>query len=54
MKKLKKVYKTPDYCDAWVCILSEDNLEGAVVGELGATIIAHTFKKLRDGDRHWF
>ena len=37
-----------------MCILAEDSLEGAVVGELAATIIATTFKKLRDGDGFWY
>ena len=48
------VYDSPDECDTWVCILAEDSLEDAVVGELAATIIGTTFKKLRDGDRFWY
>ena len=54
LEKLKSVYETPNDCDPWVCILSEDSLEGAVVGQLGAAIIGTTFQKIRDGDRFWY
>ena len=48
------MYGSPDKCDLWVGIIAEDSLEGAVLGELGATIVARQFRAIRNGDRFWF
>lgn len=51
---IKKAFKKLARVDGWVGVLAEDHLPGAVVGELGAAIIADQFKRLRDGDRFWY
>lgn len=48
------MYGNPNNCDTWVCVLAEDPNPGAVMGELGSTVVAMQFKKLRDGDRFWY
>jgi peroxidase len=51
---LKSLYGTVDNIDLWVGILAEDHVPGASVGQLGKTIIADQFQRLRDGDRFWY
>ena len=40
--------------DPWVGILSEKSLEGGILGETGAKIVASNFNRLRNGDRFWY
>ena len=35
-------------------IISEDPMDGGVLGELGSLIVGQTFRNLRDGDRFWY
>lgn len=54
VEKLTKIYESPDKCDLWIGIISEDPVEGGVVGELAAKIIGDQFRRLRDGDRFFY
>ena len=51
---LLDTYGTIDDVDAWVGGLAEEHSNGAIVGELFATMIAEQFERLRDGDRFWY
>lgn len=53
-QRLAAVYQSPDDIDAWVGGLAEDNVPGAMVGELISRIVGDQFRALRDGDRFWF
>ena len=53
-QRLASVYDSVDQIDLWVGGLSEDHVEGAMVGELLRTILIHQFTVLRDGDRFWY
>lgn len=53
-ERLEQIYGTVDNIDLWVGILAEDHAEGAMIGELGKTIIGDQFLRLRDGDRFWY
>ncbi|WP_231954236.1 peroxidase family protein [Pirellulimonas nuda] len=52
--KLEQLYGSVDDIDAWVGVLAEDHASGSSLGELGRTIIADQFSRLRDGDRLWY
>ena len=54
IERLKEVYGSPDNCDLWIGIISEDPVEGGVVGELGAKIIGDQFYRLRKADRFYY
>lgn len=51
---LEAVYGDVENIDLWVGTLAEDHVEGASIGELGRTVIADQFTRLRDGDRFWY
>ncbi len=51
---LQSLYGSVDNIDLWVGILAEDHALDASVGQLGKTIIADQFERLRDGDRFWY
>ncbi len=51
---LQSLYGSVDNIDLWVGILAEDHVRGASMGQLGKTIIADQFQRLRDGDRFWY
>ncbi len=53
-QQLQSLYGDVGNIDLWVGILAEDHVAGASIGELGKTIIADQFQRLRDGDRFWF
>lgn len=53
-QRLASVYDNVDQIDLWVGGLSEDHVEGAMVGQLLRTILIHQFTVLRDGDRFWY
>lgn len=52
--KFESLYGSVDNIDAWVGILAEDHVPGSSMGELGRTIIADQFERIRDGDRLWY
>jgi hypothetical protein len=52
--KLQAMYGSVDEVDAWVGGLAEDHAAGAMVGELVKSVLAHQFRRLRDGDRFWY
>ena len=51
---LKLAYGNVDDLDLWPAGLAEDHVLGAAVGETLQAIISDQFRRLRDGDRHWF
>ena len=51
---LAGVYGDVANVDLWVGGLAEEKLEGAMLGELFAAIIADQFERLRAGDRFWY
>jgi hypothetical protein len=52
--RLASAYSSVDDIDAWVGGLSEDPVNGGMVGELVRTILIQQFEALRDGDRFWY
>ena len=54
MARLNKAISHPYLLDLWIGIISEDSLPGGNLGEVGAAIVAETFKRLREGDRFWY
>lgn len=54
MGKLTKAIFDINFMDLWIGVVSEDSLRGGNLGEVGAAIVAETFKRLRDGDRFWY
>ncbi|MCP5425299.1 MAG: peroxidase family protein [Gammaproteobacteria bacterium] len=52
--RLANAYGAVDDIDAWVGGLAEDDLPGAMVGELIRTVLTRQFEALRDGDRFWY
>ncbi|MEM8590189.1 MAG: peroxidase family protein [Pseudomonadota bacterium] len=52
-QQLEAVYGDVDLVDAWVGGLAEDAVNGGMVGEVFATVIADQFQRLRDGDPYW-
>ncbi len=51
---LAAVYDSVDDIDAWVGVLAEDHVPGAMVGELAFHVLRDQFERLRDGDRFWY
>jgi hypothetical protein len=51
--RLEQAYGDVDLVDLWVGALSEDPVEGGMVGELVATVLVDQFGRLRDGDPFW-
>lgn len=51
---LASVYRDPADVDLWVGALAEAPVEGAMVGELLQRLLVDPFRRLRDGDRHWY
>ncbi|MEO0796905.1 MAG: peroxidase family protein [Verrucomicrobiota bacterium] len=51
---LASVYASVDDIDLWIGGLSEDKVDGALVGETWQAILADQFQRLRDGDRFWY
>ncbi|CAB3398936.1 unnamed protein product [Caenorhabditis bovis] len=54
LKKLQGLYGVPQNIDLWVGGIVEEKLENALFGPTFACIIGDQFKRLRDGDRHWY
>ncbi|CAM2065012.1 Heme peroxidase [Sulfidibacter corallicola] len=52
--RLAAVYDDVEQVDVWVGGLAEDQLPGALLGPLFATVIRDQFEALRDGDRYWY
>lgn len=52
--KLTTLYGSPDNGDPWSCILCEDRIPGAAVGETIKAALRDQFLRLRDGDRFYF
>lgn len=53
-EKLKILYGHPGNIDIFVGGILEDQLEGARIGPLFHCILIEQFRRLRDGDRHWY
>jgi len=51
---LASVYANVDDIDAWVGILAEPPLAGALVGETTFTVLKNQFERLRDGDAYYY
>ncbi|MCP3905933.1 MAG: peroxiredoxin [Planctomycetes bacterium] len=51
---LAAVYPDVDEIDAWVGMLAEPHVPGALVGETLRVVLADQFRRLRDGDRFWY
>lgn len=51
--RLEEAYGNVDLVDLWVGGLSEDHVEGGMVGELLATVLIDQFERVRDGDPFW-
>ena len=49
----KQAYGDVDLVDLWVGGLSEDDVEGGMVGETFAAVLVDQFERLRDGDPFW-
>ncbi|MEO0649255.1 MAG: peroxidase family protein [Planctomycetota bacterium] len=52
--RLASVYDSVEDIDAWVGLLSEDHVPGALVGEGLHALLVDQFNRLRDGDRFWY
>lgn len=52
--KLKELYGHPGNIDIFVGGILEDQIEGARIGPLFRCLLIEQFKRLRDGDRHWY
>lgn len=53
-EKLKMLYGHPGNIDIFVGGILEDQVEGARIGPLFHCILIEQFRRLRDGDRHWY
>ena len=53
-QKLASLYGSVDDIDLFVGGLAEDQVAGAMVGELVLTILTDQFERLRDGDSFWY
>ena len=53
-RALEAAYGDVHNLDLWPAALAEDHVPGAAVGETLQAIISEQFRRLRDGDRHWF
>jgi peroxidase len=51
--RLEEAYSDVDLVDLWVGGLSEDDVEGGMVGETFAAVLIDQFERLRDGDPFW-
>lgn len=51
---LAEAYESPDDVDLWVGGLSEEHVEGSMVGPVFHKILSRQFSLLRDGDRFWY
>jgi peroxidase len=52
--RLAEVYTNTRDMDAWVGMLAEDHVDGAMVGLTIRAVLADQFTRLRDGDRFWY
>ncbi len=51
---LEDTYSSVKDIDAWVGMLAEDHVPGALVGPTLRKILGDQFERLRDGDRFWY
>lgn len=53
-ESLASVYNSVEDIDAWIGMLAEPHVPGAVVGETLFSVLRDQFLRLRDGDRFWY
>ncbi|MEQ8769026.1 MAG: peroxidase family protein [Phycisphaerales bacterium] len=52
--KLASLYGSTDELDAWVGMVAEDHLDGAIVGETLFAVLGDQFDRVRAGDRFFY
>ncbi len=53
-EQLAALYGSTDELDAWVGLVAEDHLDGAIVGETLFAVLGDQFDRLRTGDRFFY
>ena len=54
LRQLAAIYRHPDDVDLFTGLMSEERLEGALVGPTLGCLLALQFKNLRRCDRFWY
>lgn len=54
LKTLQSAYSSVDDIDLWIGLVTEDHMDGAVVGPTLRAILVDQFSRLRDGDRFFY
>ncbi|MEZ6318838.1 MAG: peroxidase family protein [Phycisphaerales bacterium] len=54
LASLSALYSSVDELDAWVGLVAEDHMDGAIVGETLSAVLTDQFERLRAGDRFFY